>query len=65
MAKVVPPRITEYTSDQSKHGHLPSVPLRMIIAGPSGCGKTLLVVTMLTDLYRKANGDSVFKRIYV
>ena len=66
MPKVVPPKgIPEFHSDQSKHEHLPSIPLRAVIAGPSGCGKTLLIVTMITDLYTKNNGKSAFKRIYV
>ena len=66
MPKVVPPKgIPEYHSDQSQHEHLPSVPLRAVIAGPSGCGKTRLIGTMRTDLYRKKDGNSVFKRIYV
>jgi ABC-type sugar transport system ATPase subunit len=34
-------------------------------AGPSGCGKTMLIVSMITDLYRKKDGHSVFKRVYV
>jgi GTPase SAR1 family protein len=37
----------------------------MIVAGPSGCGKTMLIVSMIRDLYRKANGDSVWQRVYV
>jgi hypothetical protein len=37
----------------------------MVVAGPSGCGKTMLIVSMITDLYRKKDGHSVFKRIYV
>ena len=66
MPKVVPPKgIPEYHSDQSQHAHIPSIPLRAIIAGPSGCGKTMLIVTMITDLYRKKDGKSVFKRVYV
>ena len=66
MPKVVPPKgIPEYHSDQSRHDHLPSVPIRAVIAGPSGCGKTLLIVTMITDLYRRKDRKSVFKRIYV
>ena len=65
-AKVVPPKgIPEYHSDQSRHEHLPKVPLRAVISGPSGCGKTLLIVTMICDLYRKKDGKSTFKRIYV
>ena len=59
MPKVVPPKgIPEYHSDQSQHEHIPSIPLRAIIAGPSGCGKTMLIVTMITDLYRKKDGKS-------
>ena len=66
MPKVVPPKgIPEYHSDQSRHEHLPSVPLRAVIAGPSGCGKTLLIVTMITDLYRRKDGKSIFQRVYV
>jgi len=66
MPKVVPPSsIPEYHSDQSRHEHLPSVPLRAVIAGPSGCGKTLLIVAVITDLYKKKDGKSVFKRVFV
>ena len=65
-AKVVPPKgIPSWQSDQPKHSHLPSVPLRMVVAGPSGCGKTMLIVSMITDLYTKRDGHSVFKRVYV
>ena len=65
-AKVVPPKgIPSWRSDQPRHAHLPSVPLRMVVAGPSGCGKTMMIVSMITDLYRKKDGHSVFKRIYV
>ena len=66
MPPVRPPKgIPEYHSDQSKHEHLPSVAIRAVIAGPSGCGKTMLIVTMITDLYKKNDGKSVFKRVYV
>ena len=66
MAKVVPPKgIPSWQSDQPKHSHLPSVPLRMVVAGPSGCGKTMLIVSMITDLHTKRDGHSVFKRVYV
>ena len=65
-AKVVPPKgIPSWQSDQPRHAHLPSVPLRMVVAGPSGCGKTMLIVSMITDLYCKKDGHSVFKRVYV
>ena len=61
MAVVVPPRgIPEFTSDQPRHEHLPSAPMRCVICGPSGSGKTMLIVSMICDLYR-----DVFKRVYV
>ena len=65
MAKVVPPRVESWSCDQPKHEHLPTVPLRMVVAGPSGCGKTMLIVCMITQLYRRKSGKSVFERIYV
>jgi hypothetical protein len=61
----VPRGIPTFTSDQSKHEHLPTVPLRAVVCGPSGSGKTLLIISMLVDLYTRPNGDSVFSRIYV
>jgi GTPase SAR1 family protein len=65
MATVVPPKdIPSFTTDQPEHEHLPSLPLRMVVAGPSGSGKTMLIVAMITDLYVK-RGHSVFKRVYV
>jgi hypothetical protein len=66
-AKVVPPKgIPSWSSDQPQHAHLPPVPLRMVVAGPSGCGKTMLIVSMITtDLYRRRDGKSVFKRVFV
>jgi ABC-type dipeptide/oligopeptide/nickel transport system ATPase component len=66
MAAIVPSKdVPTYRTDQSKHEHLPSVPLRAVIAGPSGSGKTQLIVSMITDLYLKNDGSSVFKRIYI
>ena len=37
----------------------------MVVAGPSGCGKTMLIVSMITDLYRKRDNHSVFKMVFV
>jgi GTPase SAR1 family protein len=66
MAQVIPPRgIVEYKSSQSAHEELPRLPLRMIVAGPSGSGKTILIASLLTDLYRRPDGKSVFSRIFV
>jgi GTPase SAR1 family protein len=65
-ARVVPhDDIPQYSSDQARHEHLPAVPLRMVVAGPSGSGKTLLLVSCITDLYRRRDNKSVFKRVYV
>ena len=64
MTAIVPPKVQVYRSDQPDHAHLPQLPLRMIVAGPSGCGKTMMVITLITDLYRRG-GESVFKRVYV
>jgi GTPase SAR1 family protein len=66
MAKVVPPSgIPSWAVDQPVHAHLPKLPMRMVVAGPSGCGKTMLLVSMILDLYRRKDGHSCFKRIYV
>ena len=62
---VRPKRVREWDVDQSKHEHLPKVPLRMIVAGPSGTGKTQLIQAMILDFYRTKGGKSVFARVYV
>ena len=64
MTAIVPPKVQVFRSDQPDHSHLPQVPLRMIVAGPSGCGKTMMIISLITDLYRRG-GESVFKRVYV
>ena len=64
MAAIVPPKVQVFRSDQPDHSHLPQVPLRMIVARPSGCGKTMMIISLITDLYRRG-GESVFKRVYV
>jgi hypothetical protein len=63
--KVVPKRVKEWEVDQSRHEHLPAVPLRMIVAGPSGVGKTQLLQSIILDFYRTKGGKSVFARVYV
>lgn len=60
-----PPKVETYECAQPSLDILPRIPLRMILSGPSGSGKTVLLLTLLTKLLRKANGDSVFSRIYV
>lgn len=51
---------TEFTCRQSRHDHVPRVPLRMIILGPSGGGKTVLLSNLILNIYRGA-----FERIYI
>ena len=51
---------TEYTCKQSKHTHLPKVPLKMILLAPSGSGKTVLLTNLILNQYR-----GCFERIYV
>ena len=60
MALVRPHPLLEYKTGQGKHAILPPTPLRGIILAPSGSGKTVLLVAMLTDMYRNA-----FARIFV
>jgi len=62
---VVPPKIEQYHFYQPADDRLPRCPLRMIVAGPSGSGKTVLLTSMITQLYRRKNGDSVWNRIFV
>ena len=51
---------TDYTCRQSKHNHVPKVPLRMILLAPSGAGKTVLLSNLILNIYRDA-----FERIFV
>ena len=58
---VVPPKgVPKYDCAQSKHKHLPKVPLRMLCVGPSGSGKTVFLTALITDLYK-----GCFERVYV
>ena len=57
---IKPINMTEYTCKQSKHTHLPKVPLRMILLAPSGAGKTVLITKLILNQYR-----GCFERIYV
>jgi hypothetical protein len=57
--------VKEWDVDQSKHEHLPKVPLSMVIAGPSGTGKAQLIQAMILDFYRTKRGKSVFARVYI
>ena len=50
----------QYSTEQSEHNHLPSIPLRGLLLGPSGSGKTLALVDLLIRLYK-----GCWARIYV
>ena len=52
MVSVVPSKTPKHNFKQSPYDHLPSLPLRGIIAGPSGSGKGQLTHAMLMDFYR-------------
>ena len=57
---IKPIDVTEYTCKQSRHSHVPTVPLRMILLAPSGSGKTVLLSNLILNVYR-----GCFERIYV
>ncbi len=53
--------LKEHSCKQSKHGHVPKVPLRMIFSAPSGSGKTVLLLSnLILNIYR-----GCFERIFV
>ena len=43
--------LKEYSCKQSKHSHVPKVPLRMILFAPSGGGKTVLLSNLILNIY--------------
>ena len=49
-----------YSRKQSKRGHVPKVPLRMILLAPSGSGKTILLSNLILNIYR-----GCFEHIFV
>ena len=57
---IKPIGLTEYSCKQSKHGHVPRVPIRMILLAPSGSGKTVLLSNLILNVYR-----GCFERIFV
>ena len=48
---IKPIDLKEFTCKQSKHGHAPKVPLRMILLAPSGSGKTVLLSNLSLNIY--------------
>ena len=58
--EIKPIDLKEYSCKQSKHAHVPKVPLRMVLLAPSGSGKTVLLSNLILNIYR-----GCFERIYV
>ena len=47
-----PLKTKQYTQAQSAYENVPSLSTRAIMLAPSGSGKTVLLVNMLTDVYK-------------
>lgn len=60
MAAIKPHATDTWTHKQSKHKHVPELPLRMVCLGPSGSGKTVFMVSLILDIYPRA-----WERVYV
>ena len=58
--KILPIKLKEYETKQSKYDIVPKIPFRSIVLGPSGSGKTILLQTMILDIYKNC-----FSRIYI
>ena len=57
---ITPSSVKSFTCKQSKHGTVPSLPLRGVILAPSGSGKTVLLANLILKVLR-----GCFERIYV
>ena len=57
---IKPIDLKEYSCKQSIHGHVPKIPVRMILLAPSGSGKTVLLSNLILNIYR-----GCFERIYI
>jgi hypothetical protein len=57
---IVPIKLTEFKSKQSKYKMVGNLPTRSVICGPSGSGKGILLQNMILDIYRDC-----FSRIYI
>ena len=60
MATVKPHATTTYSYAQSRHKHVPELPLRALCVAPSGGGKTTLLVSLILDIYRHC-----WNRLYI
>lgn len=58
--EIKPINLKQFTCKQSRHAHVPTVPLRMVLLAPSGAGKTVLLSNLILNIYR-----GCFERIYI
>ena len=58
--KILPIKLKEYETKQSKYDIVPKIPFRSIVLGPSGSGKTILLQNMILDIYKNC-----FSIIYI
>ena len=58
--EIKPIELKVYSCKQSKHSHVPKVPLRMILLAPSGSGKTVRLSNLILNVYR-----GCFERVFV
>ena len=58
--EIKPINMIDYACKQSKHNHLPNVPLRVVLLSPSGGGKPVLLTNLILNQYR-----GCFERVYV
>jgi hypothetical protein len=58
--KLLPIKVPEHVSAQSKYEFAAALPTRSLILAPSGGGKTVLLQNMILDIYRDC-----FSRIYI
>jgi hypothetical protein len=57
---IIPGKVKEYKTKQSKYEMVSPLPTRSILLAPSGSGKTVLLASMVTDIYRDC-----FARIFI
>lgn len=58
--EIKPIGLKDFSCKQSKHEHVPKIPLRTILLAPSQSGKTVLISNLILNIYR-----GVFERIYI
>ncbi len=49
---IKPIDLKDFSCKQTKHSHVPTVPIRVILLAPSGSGKTVLLSNLILNIYR-------------